>query len=83
MKKGRILTDEQVARMEQQLEQITVNIHYCSANSNEGDYILIENVWVHRRELQNIPYSESSGYFKVLYKGKFRFATKPNFTIHN
>lgn len=83
MQKWRILTAEQVARMEKQLEQITANIHYCSANADAGDYILLENVWVHRKELQDIPYSENSGYFKVLYNGKFRFATKSNFTIHN
>ena len=81
--KPRILTDEQVARMEKQLDKITENIHYCSANTKEGDYILLENAWVHHKELQNIPYSESSGYFKVLYKSKFRFASKPNFTIHS
>ncbi len=83
MAKVRILTDRQIERMEQGLRDITANIHYCCANTNEGHYILLENVWVHHRELQNIPYSESSGYFKVLYKGKFRFASKPNFTINN
>ncbi len=79
----RILTDEQVARMEMQLEEVTSSIHYCSATPAEGDYIYIGCAMVHRKELQNRPYIERGGEFEVLYNGKFRSANKHLFTIHN
>ena len=76
----RILTDEQVARMEESLLKVTANIRYCSATQGESDYKYIGNCWVHRRELQEIPYREElKGEFEVLYKGKFRTAIKTDF----
>lgn len=81
--KQRILTDNQVARMEKSLEQVTATIHYCSAIADSGDYIPLGSVMVHRKNLQEIPYRECSVYFEVFYRGKFRHAPKSSFTIHN
>ncbi len=79
----RILTDEQVARMEESLLKVTENIRYCSATKGDSDYKYIGNSWVHRKALQNIPYREEhSDSFEVLYLGKFRTAFKRDFITH-
>ena len=71
----RIVTDEQVARMEESLIKVTENIRYCSATAETSDYKYVGECWVHRKALQNIPYREEYGdSFEVLYLGKFRTA---------
>ena len=75
----RILTDEQVARMERNLDMMTAPIHYCSATAETSDYKYIGNCMVHRRELQNIMYKESGELFEVFYRGEFRRAFKKDF----
>lgn len=77
----RFLTDEQVARMRQNLLMVERTIHYCSAVATGSDYKLLEGVTVHRRELQNVPYRDCGLGFEVLYHGTFRRANKADFTI--
>lgn len=76
-----MFTDEQVARMTQSLLSIERTIRYCSATSTNSDYIPLEGVVVHRKELENIPYRDCGLGFEVLYMGKFRKADKTDFTI--
>lgn len=78
-----MFTDEQVERMAQSLLSIERTIHYCSAISTDSDYIPLEGVVVHCKELQNIPYRDCGLGFEVLYMGKFRKADKSYFTIIN
>ncbi len=79
----RMFTDEQVAKMEQQLLSVERTIHYCSAITTHSDYITLEGVVVHHKELQHIPYRDCGLGFEVLYRGQFRRADKLDFIINN
>ncbi len=81
--KQRILTDEQVARMERSLDMMTAPIHYCSAIQGDSDYKYVGNCLVHRRELQNVMYKECGDFFEVFYHGEFRSAHKRDFITNN
>lgn len=79
----RILTDEQVKKMERSLEVMTAPIRYCSAIKGDSDYKYVGTCMVHRRELQNIMSKECGDFFEVFYRGEFRSAFKKDFITDN
>ena len=81
--KQRFLTDKQVARMEQQFEEVCITLRKCSPAPETSDYIPIKCVWVHRKELVNVPYRCNGEDSEVFYRGQFRIAQRELFTLHD
>ncbi len=79
----RALTDEQIAKKEQQQIKQESTIRTCSAIKGDSDYKYVGLCLVHRRELQNKIYRECGKFFEILYLGEWRSAFKKDFIIDN